>query len=54
MVGQWRIWDEQGHLSLQAITDRETTSLATVRLALLKDGTQLRLAGSYPGRPRRK
>ncbi|WP_405467201.1 TniQ family protein [Streptomyces canus] len=53
-VRQWRTWYEHNHLSLQAIADREGTSLATVRLALLKDGTQFRPAGSYPGRPRRR
>jgi hypothetical protein len=53
-IGQWRTWYEHGHLSLQDIVDREGTSLATVRLALLRAGTQLRPAGSYPGRPRRK
>ncbi|WP_224295237.1 MULTISPECIES: TniQ family protein [Streptomyces] len=51
---QWRIWYERDHLSLQAIADREGISLATVRLAFLKNGVRLRLAGSYPGRPRRK
>ncbi|WP_328499700.1 hypothetical protein OG828_48670 [Streptomyces sp. NBC_00457] len=53
-AAQWRRWYEGDCLSLQAIADREGTSLATVRLALLKDGTQLRPAGSYPGRPRRR
>ncbi|GGP98620.1 hypothetical protein GCM10010215_25390 [Streptomyces virginiae] len=53
-VRQWRTWYERDHQSLQAIADREGTSLATVRLALLRDGTPLRPAGSYPGRPRRK
>jgi hypothetical protein len=38
---QWRTWYEQDHQSLQAIADREGTTLATVRLALLKHGTQL-------------
>nr|WP_246111637.1 hypothetical protein [Streptomyces hawaiiensis] len=51
---QWRLWYERDHLSLQAIADREDTSLAAIRLALLKNGTRLRPAGSYPGRPRRK
>ncbi|WP_338492066.1 TniQ family protein [Streptomyces sp. SJL17-4] len=51
---QWRTWYEQDHLSLQAIAEREGTSLATVRLAFLKNGVPLRPAGSYPGRPRRK
>ncbi|GAA1335813.1 hypothetical protein GCM10009647_078210 [Streptomyces sanglieri] len=51
---QWRTWYEQDHLSLQDIADREGTSLATVRLAFLKNGVPLRPAGSYPGRPRRK
>ncbi|WP_328618932.1 hypothetical protein [Streptomyces sp. NBC_00354] len=53
-LGQWRIWYEQDHLSLQAIADWERTSLATIRLALLRNGIHLRPAGSYPGRPRRK
>ncbi|OAR26733.1 hypothetical protein A8W25_28235 [Streptomyces sp. ERV7] len=53
-VGQWRTWYEQDHLSLQDIADREGTSLATVRLALLKNDVPLRPAGSYPGRPRRR
>ncbi|MFI5808842.1 hypothetical protein [Streptomyces sp. NPDC051561] len=52
-VHQWRTWYEQNHLSLQTIADREGTSLAAVRLALLRSGTQLRPAGSYPGQPRR-
>ncbi|WP_328786356.1 MULTISPECIES: hypothetical protein [unclassified Streptomyces] len=51
---QWRIWYEQDHLSLQAMANRERTSLAAVRLALLSHGICLRSAGSYPGRPRRK
>lgn len=53
-VGRWRIRYEQDHLSLQDIADREGTSLATVRLALLKNDVPLRPAGSYPGRPRRR
>ncbi|KOU65127.1 hypothetical protein ADK96_19120 [Streptomyces sp. IGB124] len=53
-VPHWRTWYEQDHQSLQAIADREGTSLATIRLALLRDGAQLRPSGSYPGRPRRK
>ncbi|WP_406126391.1 helix-turn-helix domain-containing protein [Streptomyces canus] len=53
-AAQWRRWDERDCLSLQAIAEREATTLATVRLALLKNGTQLRPAGSRPGRPRRK
>ncbi|MFE2736312.1 hypothetical protein [Streptomyces sp. NPDC059349] len=52
-IRQWRTWYEQGHLSLQDIADREGTSLATVRLAFLKNDVPLRPAGSYPGRPRR-
>lgn len=48
-VGQWRTWYEHDHLSLQDIADREGTSLATVRLALLQNDTPLRPAGSYPG-----
>ncbi|WP_329450845.1 hypothetical protein OG894_12810 [Streptomyces sp. NBC_01724] len=53
-VGQWRIWYEHDRLSLQAIADREEASLATVRLALLKNGTELRPAGSQQGRQRRR
>ncbi|MFE4685239.1 hypothetical protein ACFRNJ_31320 [Streptomyces sp. NPDC056721] len=53
-IRQWRTWYEQGHLSLQDIADREGTSLATVRLAFLKNDVPLRPAGSYPGRPRRR
>ncbi|MEU7603134.1 TniQ family protein [Streptomyces sp. NPDC041003] len=53
-VRQWQIWYEQDYQSLQTIADREGTSLATIRLALLRDETQLRPSGSYPGRPRRK
>ncbi|MFG2732158.1 hypothetical protein [Streptomyces canus] len=53
-IGPWRIWYEHDHLSLQDIADREGTSLATVRLALLKNDVPLRPAGSYPGRPRRR
>jgi hypothetical protein len=52
LIGQWRTWYEQDHLSLQDIADREGTSLATVRLALLKNDIPLRPAGSCPGRPR--
>ncbi|MGW6155829.1 hypothetical protein ACWFRM_22215 [Streptomyces sp. NPDC055144] len=53
-IGPWRTWCEQDHLSLQDIADREGTSLATVRLALLKYGVVLRPAVSQPGRPRRR
>ncbi|MFF6807950.1 TniQ family protein [Streptomyces sp. NPDC012616] len=53
-TAQWRQWYERDRLSLQAIADLEETTLATIRLALLKNGTQLRPAGSRPGRPRRK
>ncbi|MEV6398511.1 hypothetical protein AB0M39_27680, partial [Streptomyces sp. NPDC051907] len=53
-LGTWRAWYEQDHLSLQGIGDREGVSLATVRLAFLKNGVRLRPAGSYPGRPRRR
>lgn len=53
-LDQWRTWYEQDHLSLQDIADREGTSLATVRLALLKNGVPLRPAKSYLGPPRRK
>ncbi|MET9674654.1 hypothetical protein ABZY68_16385 [Streptomyces sp. NPDC006482] len=51
---QWRTRYEQDHLTLQDIADREGTSLATVRLALLKNDVPLRPAGSYPGRPGRR
>ncbi|MFI8423753.1 TniQ family protein [Streptomyces sp. NPDC085479] len=51
---QWRTWYERDLLSLQDIADREGTSLATVRLALLKNGIALRPAGSYRGRPRNR
>ncbi|MEV6246153.1 hypothetical protein AB0M38_08105 [Streptomyces sp. NPDC051742] len=51
---QWRPWYEQDHMSLQDIADRERTSLATVRLALLKNGIRLRPARFHPGHPRRK
>ncbi|MFH9653762.1 hypothetical protein ACH4MT_22950 [Streptomyces anulatus] len=51
---QWRTWYEQDHLSLQDIADRVGTSLATVRLAFIKNGVRLRPAGSYPGRTRRR
>ncbi|MET8137041.1 hypothetical protein [Streptomyces sp. NPDC005251] len=50
---QWRTWYEQDHLSLQTIANREQTSTAAVRLALLRTGTRLCPAGSYPGQPRR-
>jgi hypothetical protein len=40
--------------SPQDIADRERTSLATVRLAFLKNDVGIRPAGSYPGRPRRR
>ncbi|MFD8812227.1 hypothetical protein ACFV23_12270 [Streptomyces sp. NPDC059627] len=53
-AAQWRLLYERDRLSLQAIADREDTTLATIRFALLKNGTQLRPAGSYPGRPRRR
>ncbi|MBB5110001.1 hypothetical protein [Streptomyces spectabilis] len=36
-ISQWRTWYEQDHLSLQDIADREGTSLASLRLALLKN-----------------
>lgn len=39
---QWRVWCEQDRLSVEAIADRGATSLATVRLALLKDSAGLR------------
>ncbi|WP_121712289.1 hypothetical protein [Streptomyces sp. E5N91] len=47
---QWRTWYEQGHFSLQDITDHEGTSLSTARLAFLKNRVPLRPAGSYPRR----
>jgi len=53
-IGQWRTWYEQDHLSLQDIADREGTSLATVRLALIKNDIPIRPAGACPGRPRRR
>ncbi|MFD8222299.1 hypothetical protein ACFV2U_53945 [Streptomyces sp. NPDC059697] len=53
-AAQWRQWYQRDRLSLQAIADLEETTLATIRLALLKNGTQLRPAGSRPGPPRRK
>ncbi|MEU9641564.1 MULTISPECIES: TniQ family protein [unclassified Streptomyces] len=53
-IVQWRTWYEEDHLSLQDIADREGTTLATVRLAFLKNSVPLRPAGSYPGRPGRK
>ncbi|MGW6202442.1 hypothetical protein ACWF9B_02130 [Streptomyces sp. NPDC055089] len=53
-IRQWRIWYEHDHLSLQDIANREGTSLATVRLALLKNDVPLRSAGFYPGRPCRR
>ncbi|MEU9959795.1 TniQ family protein [Streptomyces sp. NPDC050982] len=53
-VPQWRTWYEVDQLSLQTIADREGTSLATIRLALRKDGVHLRPAGSRPSRPREK
>jgi hypothetical protein len=46
-VPQWRTWYEQGDVSLQDIADREGTSLATVRLALLKNGVTMRFSRAY-------
>ncbi|MBB6421900.1 TniQ family protein [Streptomyces sp. AK010] len=43
-VTQWRTWYEQGDISLQDIADREGTSLAAVRLALIKDGVAMRFS----------
>jgi len=51
-IGQWHTWYEDDGLSLQDIADLEGTSLATVRLALLKFGVELRPAVSRLGRPR--
>jgi hypothetical protein len=53
-IEQRRTWYECHHFSLQDIADREGTSLATVRLAFLKNRVSLRPSESYPGRPRRK
>ncbi|MFI6542974.1 TniQ family protein [Streptomyces prunicolor] len=46
-VPQWRAWYEQGDVSLQDIADREGTSLATVRLALLKNGVAMRFSRAH-------
>ncbi|MDX2778402.1 hypothetical protein PV379_13940 [Streptomyces caniscabiei] len=43
-VPQWRTWYEQGNVSLQDIADREGTSLAAVRLALIKNGVAMRFS----------
>ncbi|TFI21407.1 hypothetical protein [Streptomyces niveus] len=53
-IGQWHTWYEDNGLSLQDIADLEGTSLATVRLALLKYGVQLRPAVPRRGRPRKR
>ncbi|MFJ6438458.1 TniQ family protein [Streptomyces sp. NPDC091416] len=53
-IRQWRTWYERDRMSLQDIADREGTSLATVRLALLKNDVPLRPPGFYPGRPHRR
>ncbi|MGW5249171.1 TniQ family protein [Streptomyces sp. NPDC004129] len=53
-IGQWRTWYEDDHYSLQDIADLEGTSLATVRLALLKYSFPLRTAVPQPGRPSRR
>ncbi|MFK0127086.1 TniQ family protein [Streptomyces nigra] len=53
-IGQWRTWYEDDHYSLQDIADLEGTTLATVRLALLKYGFPLRSAVPQPGRPSRR
>ncbi|PBC65573.1 hypothetical protein BKI49_02280 [Streptomyces sp. Tue6028] len=53
-IAQWRTWYEDDHYSLQDIADLEDTSLATVRLALLKYGFPLRTAVPRPGRPSRR
>ncbi|WP_186343508.1 hypothetical protein [Streptomyces sp. CFMR 7] len=45
---QWRTWYEQGDVSLQDIADREGTSLATVRLALLKNDVAMRFSRAHP------
>jgi hypothetical protein len=46
-VTQWRAWYEQGDVSLQDIADREGTSLATVRLALIKSGVAMRFSKAH-------
>lgn len=43
-IPQWRTWYEQGDISLQDIADREGTSLATIRHALIKDGLAMRFS----------
>ncbi|MGY0489430.1 TniQ family protein [Streptomyces sp. WG-D5] len=53
-IGQWRTWYEDDYYSLQDIADHEGTSLATVRLALLKYGVPIRTAVPQPGRPSRR
>ncbi|MEU9521768.1 TniQ family protein [Streptomyces sp. NPDC048224] len=53
-IGQWRTWYQDDHYSLQDIADLEGTTLATVRLALLKYGFPLRTAVPQPGRPSRR
>ncbi|MFF8911052.1 hypothetical protein [Streptomyces olivaceoviridis] len=47
-----RTWYKDDYLSLQDIADLAGTSLATVRLALLKYDVPIRPALSPPGRPR--
>ncbi|KMS77341.1 hypothetical protein ACM01_01590 [Streptomyces viridochromogenes] len=46
-VPQWRAWYEQGDVSLQDIADREGTSLATVRLALRRNGVAMRFSKAH-------
>ncbi|MGI5438125.1 TniQ family protein [Streptomyces shenzhenensis] len=53
-IEQWRAWYEDDYLSLQDIADLAGTSLATVRLALIKYGIPIRPALSPPGRPRNR
>ncbi|MFE6398111.1 hypothetical protein [Streptomyces alboflavus] len=46
-IGPWRTWYEHDHLSLQDIADRDGTSLATVRLAFLKNSVPIRPPGTF-------
>ncbi|GHE11065.1 hypothetical protein [Streptomyces alanosinicus] len=50
-VPQWRAWYEHGDVSLQDIADREGTSLATIRLALIKNGVAMRFSKAQATRP---
>ncbi|MEU3518891.1 TniQ family protein [Streptomyces sp. NPDC006654] len=53
-IGQWRHWYEHDHLSLQDIADREGTSLASVRLAFLKNDVPIRPPGTFARRRRQE